>query len=445
MSNVVIGRMPFTLGVALAVGAWACARPLARRRPRCCRSPASGRARWPACSSSSPPSPCSPARGRAATAGAGADWRTAARARRRRPSRAGSRWPLLFPEGGSDHFVGTAFWPMLLVCLGARWRSSTRAAAPRCGPAGSTSRCSSPPSRSPTRSARTRCAPALVLGPALLVLFARPRAPRARGRRGRGVLLLPAVAARRARRRGGARRPVDRRPPSTREVLRLPRRARASPGERLEVPLTRNHWEATYLARRTIPLARGWHRQLDRKVNPLFYDPAPAHAGALRGAGCATTPCAGSRCPTAPLDFSRAGRAPAARARRRRSSSPCTRSPRLADLGGARRASRPSRARAQLTAAGADGFDLEASRPGRVLVRQHGTPYWTVDGGRRLRDADRARAGRSSTSAGRARCGCGRASRRAARCGASRAAATADDGPAAAVRQPPVSGTADRR
>ena len=26
MSNVVIGRMPFTLGIALAVGAWACAR-----------------------------------------------------------------------------------------------------------------------------------------------------------------------------------------------------------------------------------------------------------------------------------------------------------------------------------------------------------------------------------------------------------------------------------
>ena len=26
---------------------------------------------------------------------------------------------VLFPEGGSDHFTGTAFWPMLLVCLGA--------------------------------------------------------------------------------------------------------------------------------------------------------------------------------------------------------------------------------------------------------------------------------------------------------------------------------------
>ena len=37
------------------------------------------------------------------------------------------------------------------------------------------------------------------------------------------------------------------------------------------MPLTRNHWEATYLAE-DYPLARGWHRQLDRKVNPLFYD-----------------------------------------------------------------------------------------------------------------------------------------------------------------------------
>ena len=36
---------------------------------------------------------------------------------------------------------------------------------------------------------------------------------------------------------------------------------------------------------------------------------------------------------------------------------------------------------ARLTAAGADGFDLEASRPGPVLVRQHATPYWTVADG----------------------------------------------------------------
>jgi hypothetical protein len=36
---------------------------------------------------------------------------------------------------------------------------------------------------------------------------------------------------------------------------------------------------------------------------------------------------------------------------------------------------------ARLTAAGAEGFDLEASRPGPVLVRQHATPYWTVADG----------------------------------------------------------------
>ena len=57
----------------------------------------------------------------------------------------------------------------------------------------------------------------------------------------------------------------------------------AAPGERVEVPLTRNHWEANYLAE-SYPLARGWHRQLDRKVNPLFYDAEhPLTPGRVRG------------------------------------------------------------------------------------------------------------------------------------------------------------------
>jgi hypothetical protein len=42
---------------------------------------------------------------------------------------------------------------------------------------------------------------------------------------------------------------------------------------RVEVPATANHWEAAFVARR-IPLARGWERQLDRKYNELFYEPA---------------------------------------------------------------------------------------------------------------------------------------------------------------------------
>nr|MDT0664521.1 hypothetical protein [Micromonospora sp. DSM 115978] len=40
---------------------------------------------------------------------------------------------------------------------------------------------------------------------------------------------------------------------------------------RLEIPFTRAHWEAAYVAP-SYPLARGWLRQLDSKYNSLFYD-----------------------------------------------------------------------------------------------------------------------------------------------------------------------------
>jgi hypothetical protein len=39
---------------------------------------------------------------------------------------------------------------------------------------------------------------------------------------------------------------------------------------RLEIPLTRNHWE-TALVAPSVPLARGWERQLDVEYNGLFY------------------------------------------------------------------------------------------------------------------------------------------------------------------------------
>ena len=108
-----------------------------------------------------------------------------------------------------------------------------------------------------------------MLGPALLILFARPRAPRA-------AIVFIAVALLYLQWLPAVRAVEEARgDPSTQaafhqEVLDF-LHDRARPGERLEVPLTRNHWEATYLAE-DYPLARGWHRQLDRKVNPLFYD-----------------------------------------------------------------------------------------------------------------------------------------------------------------------------
>lgn len=43
-----------------------------------------------------------------------------------------------------------------------------------------------------------------------------------------------------------------------------------SPG-RVEIPFTKHHWEAAYVAPH-VALARGWERQLDIGVNPLFYD-----------------------------------------------------------------------------------------------------------------------------------------------------------------------------
>lgn len=45
----------------------------------------------------------------------------------------------------------------------------------------------------------------------------------------------------------------------------------AAGGFRVEVPFTENHWEAKHLALH-VPLARGWERQLDRKENRLFYE-----------------------------------------------------------------------------------------------------------------------------------------------------------------------------
>jgi hypothetical protein len=57
-----------------------------------------------------------------------------------------------------------------------------------------------------------------------------------------------------------------------RPVLSFLRSHRAA-GFRVEVVPTANHWEAYYLPRAGIPLARGWYRQLDVADNPALYSP----------------------------------------------------------------------------------------------------------------------------------------------------------------------------
>ena len=371
MSNVVIGRMPFTLGIALAVAAWACV-----HRSRTAAALLSLASVW-----------ASPVTG-VFLAVAAVAMVTSARVHRAEGGRTGERlralalgapavagglaMTALFPEGGSDHFVGTAFWPMFLVCLGAvalvdpTRRTAIWGAAIYVTVLVLAFAIPNPLGQNALR-------PGVVLGPALLVLFTRPRAPRAAVAVVAIALLylqwLPAVRA------------VDeaRGDPSTAaafhdEVVRF-LAARAEPGERLEVPLTRNHWEATYLARE-FPLARGWQRQLDRKVNPLFYDREHPLTPGLYERWLRENAVRWVALPSAPLDFS-------AEAEK---SLLLNGLPLLEpvhtsaawSIWEVRDPEPPASGGATLTAAGADGFDLEATRPGPVLVRQHSTPYWTV-------------------------------------------------------------------
>lgn len=63
---------------------------------------------------------------------------------------------------------------------------------------------------------------------------------------------------------------------------------RSSPNYRVEVVPTFDHWEAYWLPRAGVPLARGWYRQIDIARNELFYDkplPASVYRTWLRGMG----------------------------------------------------------------------------------------------------------------------------------------------------------------
>jgi hypothetical protein len=58
-------------------------------------------------------------------------------------------------------------------------------------------------------------------------------------------------------------------------------RERSGPNYRVEVVPTFDHWEAYWLPRAGIPLARGWYRQIDIARNELFYE-KPLGAAAYR-------------------------------------------------------------------------------------------------------------------------------------------------------------------
>ena len=182
---------------------------------------------------------------------------------------------LLFPEGGTDRFAATAFWPMLVISAagvallapGRRtlWAGALLYLAVLVGAF-----------VVPSPFGQNALRLGVLAGPSVLVLAAHRKRVPVFALAVVGVALLylqwlPAV-------RAVAEAHGD---PSTRLAFQAEARdfltKVAKPGERVEVPLTMNHWEAADLAK-VVPLARGWERQLDQKANPIFYDGEPLTA-----------------------------------------------------------------------------------------------------------------------------------------------------------------------
>jgi hypothetical protein len=143
---------------------------------------------------------------------------------------------------------------------------------------------------------------------------------------------------------------------------------------RIEVPLTRSHWESVYLARR-FPIARGWQTQLDVKYDPIFHRKDAVTRASYR-AWLRRNAVAYVALPDAPLDPS--GRAEARLVRAGLAylrpvwhdahwrvfavahAQPLTSGP------------------AELVALTSDKLVLDAHHAGSALVRVRWTPYWTL-------------------------------------------------------------------
>jgi hypothetical protein len=284
----------------------------------------------------------------------------------------GGALALLFPEGGSDRFVATAFWPMLAISaagvalIGPRrraWRAAGFLYIAVLLVAFFV----------PTTFGQNALRLPVLLGPAALLL-----APRRGVNKAAMVVVmvglvylawLPAV-------RAVGEAQGD---PSTRASFWTAPRAflehNVKPGERVEVAFTQNHWEVAYLAT-AVQLARGWERQVDEKANPIFYDgrtltAARYHRWLRRNAVRWVA------LPEAPLDYSALQEAKIIERDpsylRLADRSPGWKIYEVADT------EPPASDGARMVAAGPDGFDVMASKP--TIVRQRFTPYYRSQGG----------------------------------------------------------------
>jgi hypothetical protein len=145
---------------------------------------------------------------------------------------------------------------------------------------------------------------------------------------------------------------------------------------RVEVPFTANHWESRWVGNR-LPLARGWERQLDTKVNGVFYEgvlTAARYRRWLVDNGVRYV-----ALPDVPLDGSAQ-----VEARLVRAGQPYLQPVFRDDHWRVFRVRAPAplaSGAGTLSKLTTDAFQLRATRPGTVLVRVRWTPYWKVTDG----------------------------------------------------------------
>jgi hypothetical protein len=278
----------------------------------------------------------------------------------------------LFPEGGSEPFVASAFWPALAAIALVAVLLPARERALRVGAGLYALACLAAFVLTTPLGGNVTRLGALVAGPVALGALAGRRRPALVA-----ALALPLAywqvypAARDVARAAGD--------PSVAAAYHAPlvRFLEGRPGSfRVEIPFTENHWEAAYVAP-SIPLARGWERQLDRRYGALFYDGAlgPARYRAWLDERAV----AYVALPDVPLDHSARAEARLI-ARGLPYLRPVWRNAHWRVFA-VRRPAPLVEGAASAIELEPDGFALRARRRGDALVRVHHTRWWAVTGG----------------------------------------------------------------
>jgi hypothetical protein len=146
--------------------------------------------------------------------------------------------------------------------------------------------------------------------------------------------------------------------------------------ERVEVPLTRSHWEAALMAP-SVSLARGWEKQLDIRFDRVLLAPGLTAAGYSRWLHDEAVSYVAL--PDTPLDPSSAQEG-----RLIRRGLPYLRmvfTSRHWTVYAVRDPTPLLEGPGRLTSLGHDSFALRADAPGRFLVRVRYTRFWTLTAG----------------------------------------------------------------